>query len=89
MLGIEQRGGWNILEFVAGSQEMRDVLAYFRAKRVLEMVKVIPFVTVDAFNFEGRTGFPSAARSEEEAKTGSNKSDSMAPVDFKIHLEER
>jgi len=52
------------------------------------MVKVIPFVTVDTFNFEGRTGLPSPARSEGKANIRSNKSDSAAPLDFQIHIEE-
>jgi hypothetical protein len=58
MLGIEQFGRWNIQEFVARSQDTKDVLTYLRAERVLEMVKVMPFVTVDLVSFERRTGFP-------------------------------
>jgi len=80
MFGIEQYGRWNIQEFVAGSQDMRDGLTYLRVKGVLEMVKVIPFVTVGTFNFEGRTGLPSPARSEGKANIRSNKSDSVAPL---------
>jgi len=67
---------------------MRNVLTCLRVKGVLEMVKVIPFVTVDTFNFEGRTGLPSPARSEGKANIRSNKSDSAAPLDFQIHIEE-
>jgi len=80
MLGIEQYGRWKIQEFVAESQDIRDVLTYLRVERVLEMVKAMPFVTVDTFNFERRTGLPSPARSEEKANIRSNKSDSVAPM---------
>ena len=55
MLGIEQFGRWNIQDFVARSQDTKDVLTYLRAERVLEMVKVMPFVTVDSVSFERRT----------------------------------
>jgi hypothetical protein len=58
MLGIEQFGRWNIQEFVARSQNTKDVLTYLRAERVLEMVKVMPFVTVDLVSFERRTSLP-------------------------------
>ena len=58
---IEQFGRWNVQEFVAGSQDMMDVLIYLRAERVLEMNKVMSFVTVDSVNFEKRTGFPPIA----------------------------
>ena len=55
MQGIEQFGRWNIQEFVARSQDTKDVLTYLRAERVLEMVKAMPFVTVDLVSFEKRT----------------------------------
>ncbi len=58
---IEQFGRWNVQEFVAGSQDMMDVLIYLRAERVLEMNKVMSFVTVDSVNFEKRTSFPPIA----------------------------
>ena len=58
---IEQFGRWNVQEFVAGSQDMMNVLIYLRAERVLEMNKVMSFVTVDSVNFEKRTGFPPIA----------------------------
>lgn len=58
MLGIEQFGRWNIQEFVARSQDTKDVLTYLRAERVLEMVKAMPFVTVDLVSFEKRTSLP-------------------------------
>jgi hypothetical protein len=61
MQWIEQFGRWNVQEFVAGSQDMMDVLIYLRAERVLEMNKVMSFVTVDSFNFEKRTSFPPIA----------------------------
>ena len=57
MQWIEQFGRWNVQEFVAGSQDMMDVLIYLRAERVLEMNKVMSFVTVDSVNFEKRTSF--------------------------------
>ena len=80
MSGIEQYGRGNVQEFVAGSQDMMDVLIYLRAERILEMTKVMSFVTVDSVNFERRTGLPSPARSEEKANIRSNKSDSVAPM---------
>ena len=58
MLGLEQYGRWNMQEFVARSGDMMDVLAYLRAERSLEMVKVMPFVTVDLVSFERRTSLP-------------------------------
>ena len=80
MQWIEQFGRWNVQEFVAGSQDMMDVLIYLRAERILEMTKVMSFVTVDSVNFERRTGLPSPVRSEEKANIRSNKSDSVAPM---------
>lgn len=59
MLGIEQYGRWNIQEFVAESQDMMDVLIYLRAERILEMSKVMSFVTVDSVTFERRTSLSS------------------------------
>ena len=59
MLGIEQYGRWNIQEFVAESQDMMDVLIYLRAERILEMSKVMSFVTVDSVTFQKRTSLPS------------------------------
>ena len=59
MQGIEQFGRWNIQEFVARSQDTRDVLTYLRAERVLEMVKAMPFMTADLVVFERRTNLPS------------------------------
>ena len=78
--GIEQYGPWSIQEFVAGTQDMMDVLIYLRAERILEMTKVMSFVTVDSVNFERRTGLPSPARSEEKANSGNSKSNSVAPI---------
>ena len=80
MVGIEQYGRWNVQEFVAGSQDMMDVLIYLRAERILEMSKVMSFVTEDSVNFERRTSLPSAARSEEEAHPWNGKSNSVAPI---------
>jgi hypothetical protein len=80
MSGIEQYGRGNVQEFVAGSQDMMDVLIYLRAERILEMTKVMSFVTVDSVNFERRTGLPSPVRSDGEANIRSNKSDSVAPM---------
>ena len=80
MSGIERYGRWNVQEFVAGSQDMMDVLIYLRAERILEMTKAMSFVTVDSVNFERRTGLPSPERSEEKADTGTNKSDCVAPI---------
>jgi hypothetical protein len=59
MLGIERYGRWNIQEFVARSQDMMDVLTYLRAERILEMFKVMSFVTLDSVCFERRTEFSS------------------------------
>jgi len=61
MQWIEQFGRWNVQEFVAGSQDMMDVLIYLRAERILEMDKVMSFITVDSVNFEKRTSFPPIA----------------------------
>ena len=61
MQWIEQFGRWNVQEFVAGSQDMMDVVIYLRAERILEMNKVMSFVTVDSVNFEKRTSFPPIA----------------------------
>ena len=58
MLWIEQFGRWNVQEFVAKRQDMRDVLTYLKAERSLELAKVMPFVTSDSVSFEKRTGFP-------------------------------
>jgi len=57
MQWIEHFGRWNVQDFVAKSRNMKDVLTYLRAERVLEMVKVMPFVTVDLVSFERRTSF--------------------------------
>jgi hypothetical protein len=57
MQWIEQFGRWNVQEFVARSQDTRDVLAYLRAERSLELAKAMPFVTSDSASFEKRTSF--------------------------------
>jgi len=80
MSGIEQYGRGNVQEFVAGSRDMMDVLIYLRAERIIEMTKVMSFVTVDSVNFERRAGLPSVARSDDKANIRSNKSDSVAPM---------
>jgi len=54
---IEQFGRRNVQEFVARSQDIKDVLAYLRAERSLELAKVMPFVTSDSVSFEKRTSF--------------------------------
>lgn len=59
--GIEQYGRWNTQEFVTRSQDMMDVLTYLRAERILEMVKVMSFVTSDTVRFERRTNLPPPA----------------------------
>jgi hypothetical protein len=56
--GIEQFGRWNIQGFVAESQDMMDVLIYLRAERILEMSKVMSFVTTDSVTFEKRISSP-------------------------------
>ena len=57
MQWIEQFGRWNVQEFLAKSQDTRDVLTYIRVEGVLEMGKVMPFVTADTVSFEKRTSF--------------------------------
>jgi hypothetical protein len=57
--GIEQYGRWNMQEFVVRSKDITDVLIYLRAERILEMFKVMPFITLDSISFERRTGLPS------------------------------
>ena len=52
MQWIEHFGRWNVQEFVAKRQDMRDVITYLRAERALQMVKAMPFVTSDTVNFE-------------------------------------
>ena len=61
MQWIEQFGRWNVQELVAQRQDMRDVIAYLRAERSLELAKVMPFVTADSVSFEKRTSFPPIA----------------------------
>lgn len=51
MRGIEHFGRWHTQEFVARSQEIIDVLTYLRAERMLEMFKVVSFVTADSIHF--------------------------------------
>jgi hypothetical protein len=58
---IQLFGRGNVQELVAQVQDIRDVLAYLRAERTLELAKVMPFVTSDSFTFEKRTGFPPIA----------------------------
>ena len=58
MLGIEQFGRWNIQEFVARSQNTKDVLTYLRAEKSFELAKATVFMTSDLVSFEKRTGFP-------------------------------
>jgi hypothetical protein len=70
MQWIEQFGRWNVQEFVAGSQDMMDVLIYLRAEKILEMTKMMSFVTVDSVNFEKRISFPSLRRAELCAEDG-------------------
>ena len=65
MLWIEQFGRWNVQEFVAKRQDMRDVLTYLKAERSLELAKVMPFVTSDSVSFEKRTGSPFIAEEAE------------------------
>jgi len=55
MQGIEHYGRWHMQEFVARSQEIIDVLTYLRAERILEMFKVVSFITVDSIHFSRRT----------------------------------
>jgi hypothetical protein len=52
MQWIEHFGRWNVQEFVARRQDMRDVLTYLRAERSLELTKVMAFVTSDSVSFE-------------------------------------
>ena len=67
MQWIEHFGRWNVQEFVVKSQDMRDVLTYLRAERVLEIVKAMPFVTADTVSFEKRTSLiPIAEGSESQ-----------------------
>jgi hypothetical protein len=71
MQWIEDFGRRNVQEFVSRRQDMRDVLTYLRAERVLEMVKAMPFVTADAVSFEKRTSLtPTTEGSELCAEDG-------------------
>ena len=58
MQWIEHFGRWNVQDFIAKSRNMKDVLTYLRAERVLEMAKAMPFVTADTVSFEKRTSLP-------------------------------
>jgi len=49
---IEHFGRWNVQQFVARRQDTRDVVAYLRAERNLELANVITFVTSDSVGFE-------------------------------------
>jgi hypothetical protein len=62
---IEHFGRWNVQEFVVKRQEIGDVLTYLRAERVLEMVKVMPFVTTDKVSFEKMTNLTPTAEGSE------------------------
>ncbi len=63
---IEHFGRWNVQEFVVKRQDIGDVLTYLRAERVLEMVKVMPFVTADTVSFEKRTNLTRTAEGSEK-----------------------
>ena len=52
MQWIEHFGRWNVQEFLAKRQDMRDVITYLRAERSLELAKVMAFVTSDQVRFE-------------------------------------
>ncbi len=56
MQWIEDFGRWNVQEFVAKRQDMRDVITYLRAERSLELHKVMAFVTSDSVRFEREEG---------------------------------
>ncbi len=49
---IEHFGRWNVQELVAKRQDTRDVIAYLRAERSLELARVMEFVTSDSVLFE-------------------------------------
>jgi len=51
MQWIGHFGRWNVQEFVAKRQDMRDVITYLRAERSLELAKVTAFVTSDSVSF--------------------------------------
>lgn len=61
LLGIEHYGRWNTQEFVTRSQDMMDVLIYLRAERMLEMTKVMSYVTEDTVCFEKRSNVSSSS----------------------------
>ena len=52
MQWIEHFGRWNVQEFVAKRQDMRDVITYLRAERSLELTKVMAFVISGSVSFE-------------------------------------
>jgi hypothetical protein len=52
MQWIEHFGRWNVQEFVARRQDMRDVLTYLRAERSIELTKVMAFVISDSVSLE-------------------------------------
>ncbi len=64
MLWIKQFGRWNLQEFIAQIQDLRDVLTYLRAERNLELAKVMPFVTSDSISFQKRTCFTPIAEED-------------------------
>jgi hypothetical protein len=70
MQWIEHFGRWNVQEFVVKRQDIRDVLTYLRAERVLEMVKAMPFLTADTVSFEKRTSLISVDEGSENYMQG-------------------
>ena len=65
MQWIEQFGRGNVQEFIAKSQDMRDVLTYLKAERSLELAKAMQFVTADSVSFEKRQVFHLSLRRAE------------------------
>ncbi len=52
MQWIDHFGRWNVQEFVAKSQDIRDVLTYLRAEGTLELAKAMKFMTSDTVSFQ-------------------------------------
>ena len=69
MQWIEHFGRWNVQEFVAKRQDMRDVITYLRAERSLELARVMAFVTSDSVLFEKEDSDPSLTHPNDVQKT--------------------
>jgi hypothetical protein len=52
---IKQYGRRDIQDLVARSQDIRDTVTYLQSEVLLEMAKMMSFVTTDLYKFERKT----------------------------------